>query len=420
MPAWRAATALPAEPLARVGGTIVFDPVDGYAVLFGGEGSLGPFGDTWIFKNSLWQEIFPPVSPPARDHYAAAWDAAGPYIVLFGGAAQGKVFGDTWTFLHGNWTNVSATDGPVARWGATMAWNGAMNAPILFGGCIQGHAVNDTWEFADAAWVQLHTSRAPSAREDSVFVWDPTDEGDVLFGGDDYNDTFYQDTWTLDLGGWTRVSANAPQGNLTYSSAAFYPALRGVLLFGGYNGNPTAGTWEFSAGTWSELLLRQAPPARELSQLGADSNDSGLVLFSGEGQVLLSDTWELYGLNVTPALAVNSTNPLQVSFTALASGGDDELTYAWLLGDGSTSNLPSFIHVFSSPGTYLVQITVRDSQGALTIVTSPIVIGGRMVNPGGCNFDCPAILDSGLVALSAAISAVSMWLLLRRRRTDPP
>ncbi len=57
----------------------------------------------------------------------------------------------------------------------------------------------------------------------------------------------------------------------------------------------------------------------------------------------------------------NDLNDLTVNFTNLSSG--DELTYAWDFGDGTTSSNPAPQHVYSSYGTYTVQLTVSNPTG---------------------------------------------------------
>src|SRR5208283_2427116 len=57
-------------PAYRYIGTMDYDPVDHYVVLFGGfgNGSAAPYSDTWTYANGRWTEL--DVSgPPAR--YAA-------------------------------------------------------------------------------------------------------------------------------------------------------------------------------------------------------------------------------------------------------------------------------------------------------------------------------------------------------------
>jgi PKD repeat protein len=88
--------------------------------------------------------------------------------------------------------------------------------------------------------------------------------------------------------------------------------------------------------------------------------------------------------------------PLTVSFTN-SSTGSGTLTYAWTFGDGgtSTSAVPG-IHIYGSPGTYTVRLTVTDGFGQsnsgtkiVNVATPTCVVPdfatkptGRMTNSG--------------------------------------
>ena len=56
--------------------------------------------------------------------------------------------------------------------------------------------------------------------------------------------------------------------------------------------------------------------------------------------------------------------PLSVNFsTGGTTGGDPPYSYFWEFGNGSTSASESPIHVYASPGTYMVSLEVTDSSG---------------------------------------------------------
>jgi glucose/arabinose dehydrogenase len=57
--------------------------------------------------------------------------------------------------------------------------------------------------------------------------------------------------------------------------------------------------------------------------------------------------------------------PLEVSFSSEGSRDPDgdELTYAWDLGDGTTSNEPNPSHTYAEPGQYTARLTVTDPSG---------------------------------------------------------
>ncbi|HEY6888692.1 MAG TPA: PKD domain-containing protein, partial [Solirubrobacter sp.] len=59
-----------------------------------------------------------------------------------------------------------------------------------------------------------------------------------------------------------------------------------------------------------------------------------------------------------------------VAFTAVGADADgDPLTYEWDFGDGITSGSQNPNHVFDTPGTYTVNLTVRDGKGGIATKT---------------------------------------------------
>ncbi len=77
--------------------------------------------------------------------------------------------------------------------------------------------------------------------------------------------------------------------------------------------------------------------------------------------------------------------PLQVSFTDQSTGTVS--TYAWSFGDGQTSSLQNPSHIYPTPGTYTVQLTVNGPGGSNTqtrsgyiTVTYPAPVAGFTVD----------------------------------------
>jgi len=54
-----------------------------------------------------------------------------------------------------------------------------------------------------------------------------------------------------------------------------------------------------------------------------------------------------------------------VGFEGSARGGQEPYAYSWDFGDGSTGSGQSTTHTYTAPGTYVVQLTVSDSEGTL-------------------------------------------------------
>jgi hypothetical protein len=128
------------------------DPA-GNVMLFGGTGSTGNLGDTWVWNGTNWYQQSPAMSPSARDLHNTAFDPDLGVVVLFGGtgiintAAVG--FSDTWTWDGGTWTQVTPMQAPPQRYAFGMNYDGTLNAVVVFGGFTTGGgAINDTWELS--------------------------------------------------------------------------------------------------------------------------------------------------------------------------------------------------------------------------------------------------------------------------------
>ena len=65
------------------------------------------------------------------------------------------------------------------------------------------------------------------------------------------------------------------------------------------------------------------------------------------------------------ANVVNGSAPLEVQFDAANSTGDIA-SYQWVFGDGGTTSQASPTHIFSTEGSYVVNLTVSDGDGNLS------------------------------------------------------
>ncbi|MBU2946338.1 PKD domain-containing protein, partial [Zobellia uliginosa] len=123
--------------------------------------------------------------------------------------------------------------------------------------------------------------------------------------------------------------------------------------------------WDFGDGNNSTL----ENPSHEFSSAGTYDvvltvTDDGSPVRSGTAPEI---TIELSQANQSPkavasADVTNGEAPLTISFTGDTSSDpdNDTLSYLWDFGDGSTSTLQNPTHVFQSPTTYNVVLTVTD------------------------------------------------------------
>jgi hypothetical protein len=253
---WENLTAqLSSVPAPRTDAAMVYDPVDGYVLLFGGAGGTGgntPLGDTWVFHDFTWTQLTPAASPPAARQPAVAWDEATGNVLLFGGATgpnEAVFLNETWTFLHGTWTRVSTTGAvPYGRDAAGMAYDARDHYDVLFGGWNATDRFNDTWTYANGTWTPVSSRSAPSPRLIGGLAYD-AQIGSVLTFGGEFRGTFYYDTWTFQGGQWSRLNpldVGAPYAR-SATAMTYLPEAGALLLFGGetFNSMTLNDTWEF-------------------------------------------------------------------------------------------------------------------------------------------------------------------------------
>jgi hypothetical protein len=185
-----------AAPDGSYAATMAYNGVDGYVLLFGGDGNYaGSMNDTWAYVGGVWTElmfnncyIFCPADPEARELADLVYDASDGYVVLFGGLndTTGVLFSDTWIFYGGSWYNVTSYAGtpPPARFGASAtydAWDGYV---LLYGGTNGYYSVlGDTWNFTGGTWSQMSPASSPGAEANSAMAYDATDAEVVYLPG---------------------------------------------------------------------------------------------------------------------------------------------------------------------------------------------------------------------------------------------
>lgn len=132
--------------------------------------------------------------------------------------------------------------------------------------------------------------------------------------------------------------------------------------------------------------------------------------WSGGGDSLggFYTVWRIRFSGVDPPVASFTTNvspprgpaPLTIAFSDTSSAPGSALTqWEWDFGDGNFSNLQNPMHTFSDPGSYTVQLTVRNTEG-LVDSTTQVVSAFRSVSVtlSGTIFDGRTLPESALVA----------------------
>jgi hypothetical protein len=239
-------------PRARNSPALVYDAARRQIVLFGGDARpTGSLGDTWTFDGATWREAATTGPPPRTTHHMV-YDAARRRVVLFGGADGNTMLGDTWEWDGTRWTPQTAS-GPAPRTLYGLAYDAARQRTVLFGGTsvLESGAPShgDTWEYDGRAWRRLDVV-GPSPRDHVAMDYDAERRVVVLHGGG-AGDPDKHETWTFDGRAWTRAADTGPPRR--YARLSFDPRTKSMLLYGGFDREPSNELWRFTSGAWNIL-----------------------------------------------------------------------------------------------------------------------------------------------------------------------
>jgi hypothetical protein len=389
-------------PAYRYIGSMDYDPIDHYVVLFGGfgNGSSAPYSDTWTYANGRWTEL--DISgPPGRYAAMMTWDAADGYMLLFGGIDESTspvtVYNDTWTFVHGAWTQLSPNPSPSERWRGAMAYDASDNYTVLFGGTptdLTNSPMSDTWTYKAGVWTNVtkKVTGSPAARYRQDMTYDAADGYLVMFGGCTTSDVVStQDTLTYHNYTWTLLSPSTKPPGRTYTGIAYDPADGYVVMFGGVNEATNTGlddTWEFLNGTWTDLTtgLTTAPSTRGLEMMTYDATDGYLLLFGGQNPsttTYFNDTWA-FGPSIIGHVAVTPSTvdvgqSISVNATPLAFTGTANFTYSNLPPGCTNSDVEVLSCTPTSPGIYNISVVINDSNGIPTTKNTSLTVNPDLV-----------------------------------------
>jgi PKD repeat protein len=299
---------------------------------------------------------------------------------------------------------------PKTRLSPSFAYSPVDNAAIMFGGV----TYNDTWalDAITQSWVQMLADGAPGspsrrAQITNSMVYDSANDVLVLFGGrcadmNGCNGTPYSqalnDTWIyrISTNSWTRMlPANSPAARAQHT-LSFDAAQGVVLLFGGVSSSNVAynDTWVYSvvANTWTQVSAANPPPARYLHAAVYDPGIGQHVIYGGNkaGGATTGEVWTFSlstgGGNISPSASftinpASGSTQTSFAFNGAASVDPDGTiaSYAWTFGDGATGTGATTTHVFASPGTYSVTLTVTDNMGATGSASSQVTVSSSLV-----------------------------------------
>src|SRR5439155_1421695 len=164
--------------------------------------------------------------------------------------------------------------GPSISVSFTAGANPTVGSPVTFTATVTGGTSPYTfsWDFGDGSLSGTgnpvtHTYDSSGAKTVTLGVTDASGGSVVL-----------SDTWEFTAGTWTQLFPSSSPSSHFFASMVYDEADQYVLLFGG---NFQSDTWEFHAGTWTQLSPSSHPSPRLLPSTAYDAGDGYVVLFGG-------------------------------------------------------------------------------------------------------------------------------------------
>jgi hypothetical protein len=380
-------------PSARYLSMMVFDPSDGYVLLFGGADASGSLSDTWSFAHGQWTELYPSNSPTGRYLGGIAWDAADGYAVMFGGYSLPSAYinNETWTYVHGTWTNLtgSTNQTPGPRWRPLMTYDAGDGFVLMYGGTTASTAYSDTWEFLHGNWTALTVSGSPPVRFRASMVYDPVDNYTLVFGGctSFTCSTPAASTWEYHNLTWASLSPSGPPSARVYYGLTYSPVAETVLLFGGTT-DPVASsgalsdTWNFTRGNWTSLTssLTVSPPKLAYLEMAFDPVDGYSIAFGGQylNATYSNETWalgpSLLGpISVTPG-AIDLGQSVTIDALPIDHPGYVVYNYTTLPPGCLSANVSALTCTPNASGVFSVIVVRNDSAGVPSTENASAVV----------------------------------------------
>ena len=427
-----------ASPTARSGASMVFDPIAGRAVLFGGTTGFSTSNQTWAYDGTTWTQLTPTTSPTGKTGMQLVYDAGRGVIVMFGSNNTSPFGGASvnqhWEFNGTTWTQIfpAATPGGRGNYGA--CYDVVRSRVVLYGGVANSMfpiAESGTWEFDGTTWAQITTVGSPGPLERPAMCYHLGIAKAVLFGGIDPQIGGTDTTWLYDGTTWTAAVIAGAKPAVRTGARLVYDTVRDVsVLSGGLDPNtgaPILDTWEFNGASWTQIptaapgRLGQAtaflPTIRQVVQFGgmnpttfADQNDTwhygAKVRTFGAGCA---------GSNGVPALAANDAPRLGQNYTLTLTNLVPSSTLAILVAGlsdqtGPFGPLPASLAGFGMPGcSALVSSDVvlflgTSGGSAVSSLAIPNAVGfvGLTLFHQGVSFDAAA--NAGGLTVSNAVA----------------
>lgn len=227
----------------------------------------------------------------------------------------------------------------------------------------------------------------------ALYAEDVTDENSIVWQlGDGSQETGRSVSYSYTTAGDydVTVSYDATSGNKTLEQSVAVGApvtgsiaanVQGsnVTVSADLSGGVGALTYRWSFGDDSEIVTSQGASHTYETR---DQFEVTLVVTDEINQryTFTQNVDVVESLNVQIGRTIEDLN---VEFVSTVTGGTNDYSYAWDFGDGNTSTESDPSHSYASEGTYTVELTVTDTQGASSTDTLEVSVSAPATsNPG--------------------------------------
>lgn len=364
-------------------------------------------GGTWSTNLTTTPNAYDPSQNGARDGYLVKLDPTGTqllYATYLGGENQEEVRGiavDEASYIHlAGWTNSAdfpATpdayeptyQGEFDAFLFTFAPNGQRHYATYLGGSGEDRAMNLAISADSYTYVQGYTTSADFYT--TTTAYDPTYNGGydtfllklnpagnnlafATYLGGSSNDEGYG--LAVDVVGAAYLVGQTDSTDFPTTTLAFSPHLNGgrdafvaqldptgsTLLYGSYLGgsdtdraNAIAATYQGEAYTTGTTVSPNFPVTPGAYDTTPNGDYDAFIT-----KLAVAETAESLQAAFTAHPTIGPA-PLLISFTNTSAG--DYQTSLWEFGDGAASTLTNPVHLYTTPGSYTITLTISGTLG---------------------------------------------------------
>jgi N-acetylneuraminic acid mutarotase len=357
-------------PGKRGGHMMAFDSRNGVTVLYGGMEEGDYYSDTWLYNyaDNSWRQVHPSPFPPARDFGGMGYDPVNGVAVLFGGESPPgwEYYNDTWTYnvSTNRWALKKPALAPIGRYSECMAYCPPTGEFLLFGGYrhwieCRPEGNYSEWEYRTDLWsynVSTNTWRellesGPRDYRGIRFVYDAASGLMFLQGGSKAEMVFY-DPLRNEWG--RRQVASGPLDSHS-PSVTYDERTREIIFFGvsAEHEDWPADTWSYNSSTnaWTPRDMRVFPYSSSHIAMAFDDRNGVAAVF-GWGVIctydVSKDRWtkarwteESPFSRWDPALVYDSREGVFVMYSGMYGEGDifnDTRTFNVTTGNWTLKN----------------------------------------------------------------------------------